>query len=204
MKKSRLFNYFTVYFDVIQPNRELMSLQFINDANGNPAYVVIPYEEYQRNETMNIDADETKVSTSLLSTDGLYVTLPHGGPGAKIDLRRFIDAWVRRGTNWVVAISKRQQAYDKFENELKNGLDAILRRCFLPPNSPYMNTMQATTAVVDALVETGVFRYSIEKIPGYYRAVQCIHINVEEALEFLEKNGHPENPLDVHFFVLPY
>lgn len=40
-----------------------MSLQFINDANGNPAYVVIPYDEYQRNESLNVEADETKVST---------------------------------------------------------------------------------------------------------------------------------------------
>ena len=105
--------------------------------------------------------------------------------------------------NKPLAINKRRQAYDKFEGEAVNGLDAILRRCFLPENSPYKNTMQATTAVVDALVETGIFSRSIEAMTGYYRPVQCIRIDEERAKAFLQKHGRPENPLDLHHFMLP-
>lgn len=63
--------------------------------------------------------------------------------------------------------------------------------------------MQATTAVVDALVETGVFSLSIESLPGYYRPVQSLLINEEAAAEFLQKHGLPSDPLDIHLFVLP-
>ncbi|PAJ82857.1 hypothetical protein [Burkholderia ubonensis] len=180
-----------------------MPLQYINGADGKPAFVVIPYDEFSHCDTTVVATSEASTSDSLLSADGLFIRLPHGGPGAQIDLRQFIDAWVRRGTIWVMAVNKRRQAYDKFLGDGRNGLDAILRRCFLPKDSPYKNTMQATTAVVDALGETGVFSRSIEPIPGYYRPVQAIRINDEKAMEFLQKHGKPENPLYIHEFVLP-
>ncbi|KVG31421.1 hypothetical protein [Burkholderia diffusa] len=180
-----------------------MPLQYINGADGKPAFVVIPYAEYSRIDSPVVAESEASASDSLLSADGLFIRLPHGGPDAKIDLRQFIDAWARRGTISVLAINKRRQAYEKFEGEALNGLDAILRRCFLPKDSPYQNTMQATTAVVDALVETGVFSRSLESMPGYYRPVQCIRINEEKAAEFLQKHGKPNDPLDIHRFVLP-
>lgn len=180
-----------------------MPLQYINGADGKPAFVVIPYAEFSRGDSPVVAEGEASASDSLLSDDGLFIRLPHGGPDAKIDLLQFIDAWARRGTISVLAINKRRQAYEKFEGEALNGLDAILRRCFLPKDSPYKNTMQATTAVVDALVETGVFSRSLESMLGYYRPVQCIRINEEKAAEFLQKHGKPNAPLDIHRFVLP-
>ena len=178
--------------------------QYINGADGQPAFVVIPYAEFSRDQSqVEAKSHEEFASDSLLSADGLFVRLPHGGPDARMDLRQFIDAWVRRGTISVLAIYKKQQAYEKFKNEAQNGLDAILRRCFLPKDSPYINTMQATTAVVDALVETGVFSQSLESMPGFYRPVQCIRINDEKAVEFLHTHGKPTHPLDIHRFVLP-
>ncbi|SHN36884.1 hypothetical protein SAMN05192549_108235 [Duganella sacchari] len=180
-----------------------MPVQFINDAEGRPLFVVIPYAEYARSSLSTTEC-EIAASPSLLSPDGLFIQLPHGGPGAQIDLRQFVDAWTRRGTISVLAVSKRRQTYASFEGEARNGLDAIVRRCFLPDDSPYKNTMQATTAVVDAFVETGIFSLSIESMPGYYRPVQCIRINEENAVAFLQQHGRPTHPLDVHDFVLPY
>jgi hypothetical protein len=180
-----------------------MPLQYINGADGKPAFVVIPYAEFLHGGSSVVAESEAPASNSLLSSDGLFIRLPHGGPDAKIDLLRFIDAWARRGTISVLAINKRRQAYAKFEGEALNGLDAILRRCFLPKDSPYQNTMQATTAVVDALVETGIFSQSLESMPGYYRPVQCLRINEEKAREFLKMHGKPNNPIDIHRFVLP-
>jgi hypothetical protein len=180
-----------------------MAIQYINGADGMPAFVVIPYAEFSRSDSPVVAEGVASTSNSLLSNDGLFIRLPHGGPDVKIDLRKFIDAWTRRGTISVLAITQRRQAYDTFEGEALNGLDAILRRCFLPKDSPYKNTMQATKAVVDALVETGVFLRSTESMPGYYRPVQCIRINEEKALEFLALHGKPNRPLDIHHFMLP-
>ena len=114
------------------------------------------------------------------------------------DNRRYARPWTAQFVD-----DMGREFYDKFEGEAVNGLDAILRRCFLPENSPYKNTMQATTAVVDALVETGIFSRSIEAMTGYYRPVQCIRIDEERAKAFLQKHGRPENPLDLHHFMLP-
>jgi len=180
-----------------------MPIQYINDEGGKPAFVVIPYAEFLRGDSRVVRESEASSSDSLLDTDGWFVRLPHGGPGARIDLRQFVDAWQRRGTIWMLAINKRRQAYEKFTGDALNGLDAIIRRCFLPKDSPYQNTMQATTAVVDALVETGIFSRTVESMPGYYRPVQCIRINEERAAEFLRDHGGPEVPLDIHHFVLP-
>jgi hypothetical protein len=179
-----------------------MPLQYINNADGKPAFVVIPYTEFLNGNNTVASEREASAPQSLLSADGRFIRLPHGGPDAQIDLLQFIEACRRRGTI-SLAIGKRRQAYEKFQGEALNGLDAIVRRCFLPENSPYQNTMQATTAVVDAFVETGVFSRSLESMPGYYRPVQCIRINVEKAAEFLNIHGKPANPLDIHRFVLP-
>jgi hypothetical protein len=176
--------------------------QFINGPDGTPAFAVIAYADY-----LALEDQEKKTPTgssdSLLSEDGLYITLPHGGPGARLDLRQFIDAWVRRGTITIMAVNKRQQGLSKFTGEAVNSLDPILRRCFLPEGSPYVNSMQATTPVVEALVQTGVFRQTVESMPGFYRAVQCIAIDQERAVEFLRKHGGPDVEIDIHKFILP-
>jgi len=178
-----------------------MPLQFINGADGKPAFVVIPFDEFSRGEPAPAAETAPLSPESLLSTDGRFVGLPHGGPGAQIDLRQFIDAWVRRGTT-VMAINKRQQAYSKFVGDGRNALDPILRRCFLPIGSPYANSMQATTAVVDALAQTDVFERTTEAQDGYYRPVQCIRINEAKAIEYLRTHGEPEHAIDLDHFML--
>lgn len=176
--------------------------QFINGPDGTPAFAVIPYADFLALEGRD-EGNTTSSSDSLLSEDGLYITLPHGGPGARLDLRQFIDAWVRRGTISVLAVNKRQQGLSKFTGDAANSLDPILRRCFLPEGSPYVNSMQATTPVVDALVETGVFHKTVQHMPGFYRAVQCIAIDEDKAREFLRKHGRPTVKIDIHKFILP-
>lgn len=180
----------------------LQNAQFITGPDGNPVFAVIPYAEFLALESQG-EKDATSHSSSLLSEDGLYITLPHGGPGARLDLRQFIDAWVRRGTISMMAVNKRQQGLAKFTGEAVNSLDPILRRCFLPEGSPYVNSMQATTQVVEALVQTGVFRQTVESMPGFYRPVQCIAIDEEKAVEFLRKHGGPDVKIDIHKFILP-
>lgn len=181
-----------------------MSRQYIYGADGKPAFVVIPFDEYSRGDIAAVERPEASTSEPLLSPDGRFIRLPQGGLNAQIDLVQFIDAWMRRGTISmisVLAIGKRRLAYANFEGAALNGLDAILRRCFLPVASPYQNTMQATTAVVDALVETGVFERSVEPMDGYYRPVQCIRIKEDRAEAFLQKHGKPKQPLPLDRFM---
>jgi len=181
-------------------------LQYINGEDGTPAFVVIPYAEFERNyrpvAAHDLAESPLKGTNSLISEDGMHISLPHGGD-AKIDLHRFVQAWDDRGTTWVMAVGKRRQAYEKFYGEVVNGLDAILRRCFLPANSPYKNTMQATTVVVEALVETGLFEHGVEHVTGYYRPVQVLRINEEKAREFLATHGPHPDPIARHDFILP-
>ncbi|MCZ2903226.1 hypothetical protein [Burkholderia thailandensis] len=145
---------------------------------------------------------------SLLSADGLFVTLPYGGPEAQIDLHRFAHALCQRGTTLTVLpigkhgepqkllpIAKKTQKLDDFTGGPANGLDSILRRCFLPKGSPYQNTMQATNAVVDALVETSLFSRTVQAMSGFYRPVQCLAINERELSEFVERLGQPKDPI---------
>lgn len=153
---------------------------------------------------------------SLLSADGLFVTLPHGGPDAKIDLHRLGHALYQRGTTLTVLpvgedgepqrllpIAKKTQKLDDFTGGPANGLDAILRRCFLPVGSPYQNTMQATNAVVDALVETGLFSRTVQPMPGFYRPVQCLAINERALVEFVERLGPPKDPIPLDRLLVP-
>lgn len=175
-------------------------LQFINGDDGRPAFVVIPFAEFSRDYAPVAEAAAPPASESLLSADGLFIRLPHGGRDARLDLRQFIDAWVRNGTV-SMAINKRQQPYAKFEYKFLNSLDPILRRCFLPKDSPYRDTMQATTAVVEALLETGLFTLVMDK-KDYYRPVQCLKIDEEKAVAFWEKNK-PSQQINLDEFCLP-
>lgn len=175
-----------------------MPPQFINAPDGTPLFVVLPYAEFKK---MENPENATEAPASLLSSDGLTIRLPNGGPGATLDLVQFVDVWVRNGTV-SMAINKRQQPYDQFPREQINSLDPILRRCFLPKDSPYKNSMQATSAVVDALVETGLFSQTLEKWKGWYRPVQCIRIDEEKALAFLRQHGAPKVRVDTHDFAI--
>lgn len=196
-----------------------MSPIYLTDSAGKRTHIVMTIEEFEQNYAPVGTASATSAAPaveSLLSADGRFVTLPHGGPDAKIDLHRLGDALCRRGTTLTVLpvgkdgepqkllpIAKKTQKLDDFTGGPANGLDAILRRCFLPEGSPYQNTMQATNAVVDALVETGLFSRTVQSMPGFYRPVQCLAINERELVEFVERLGPLEDPIPLERFLVP-
>lgn len=198
-------------------------IQYANASDGTRTHVIIPVDEFERDYmrvgTTNAAPPSDSVSESLLSADKLFIKLPHGGPDAKIDVHAFAYAFCRRGTTDsvlpvvpVVPIAKKTQKLADFEakrdNENKivgpiNGLDAMLRRCCLPEGSPYRDTMQATTAVVDALVETGLFKRTIQTMPGFYRPVQCLSVVEDKIVAFVKEHGEPDNPIDPALLILP-
>ncbi|WP_186214102.1 hypothetical protein [Burkholderia gladioli] len=195
-------------------------IQYVNASDGTPTHVIIPINEFKRD---YVPVGSTNVATaseseSLLSADKLFIKLPHGGPNAKIDVHAFAHAFCRRGTTDtvlpVVPIAKKTQKLADFEGTRDdnkrvvvgpiNGLDAMLRRCCLPEGSPYRDTMQATTAVVDALVETGLFKRTTQTMDGFYRPVQCLSVVQEKIIAFVNDLGEPKNPIDPHRLVLPW
>lgn len=194
-------------------------IQYANASDGTRTHVIIPVDEFERDyvrvSTTNAAPAPDPVSESLLSADKLFITLPHGGPDAKIDVHAFAHAFCRRGTTDtvlpVVPIAKKTQKLADFEakrdddNKIVgpiNGLDAMLRRCCLPEGSPYRDTMQATTAVVDALVETGLFKRTTQSMSGFYRPVQCLSVVEEKIVAFVNDHGEPDDPIDPHFLIL--
>lgn len=192
---------------------------YLTDSAGKRTHIVMTIEEFEHNYGSVRTASATNAAPaveSLLSADGLFVTLPHGGLDAKIDLHRLGHALCRRGTTLTVLpvgkdgepqkllpIAKKTQKLDEFTGAPANGLDAILRRCFLPEGSPYQNTMQATNAVVDALVETGLFSRTVQPMPGFYRPVQCLAINERALVEFVERLGRPKDPIPLERLLVP-
>lgn len=118
-----------------------------------------------------------------------YIDLPHAG-GQRLDVARFVAYCFRFGTT-AMAIGARKQTYDKFPREELNMLDPVLRRVFLPADSPYRNTMQAVQSVVDALVATGVFERTEMSFDCYDRLVNSIRINEDKAREFMAEHGNP-------------
>ena len=181
--------------------------QFLHGPNGERTFAVLTIEEYLR---LNPDAEaeeEAVAGPSLLHADGFTITMPNGGPGQTFDVRQLVCAMMRRGTtgmavNGVMAINARKQAYHAFNVNTMNTLDPILRRCFLPPDSPYRNTLQATVRLVDALIETGVFTRAMVSGPGFYRPVQGIRLDEEQAVAFCHKYGLPANHIDQDLFML--
>jgi hypothetical protein len=163
-------------------------IQFIVDEASNPLFAVVPYQDYL-NLTANQGEDGTLPSgPSLLSSDGLTIRLPYGGPGASIAVLDFLEMWFQSATD-DMAINQRAQSFDKFPDDQRCTLDPVIRRSFLPENSPYKNTMQATTDVVEALLETGLFSRISKKYPYFYRPVKAIKIDWPLAIEFMKKHG---------------
>ncbi|KVF26150.1 hypothetical protein [Burkholderia vietnamiensis] len=64
--------------------------------------------------------------------------------------------------------------------------------------------MQATTAVVDALVETGLFQRTTQTMDGFYRRLQCLSVVHEKIVAFVNELDEPKNPIDPHRLVLPW
>ncbi len=174
----------------------MKNIQFLSNENGEPVFAVLPIATYRELIADRDAADQPAAqSPSLLSADGRYVRLPHGGPNARLDVLRLVDLCARQEIS-CLAIGKRAQALDLFSREeVRHGLDPLIRSFFLPKDSPYRNTMQAVNDVVDALVETGIFDHAKMRFPHYGRAVNSLKVNPVALQAFLEMHG-PLNPKD--------
>lgn len=173
----------------------MKTIQFLSNENGEPVFAVLPIATYRELIAGRDAGDQpSEHSKSLLSADGRYVRLPHGGPKAQLDVLRLADLCARKGISRL-AIGKRAQALNLFSrDEVRHGLDPLIRSFFLPKDSPYRNTMQAVKDVVDALVETGIFDHAKEQFPHYGRAVNSLKVNPAALQTFLKKHG----PLDAN------
>jgi len=94
-----------------------------------------------------------------------------------------------------MAVNQRAQSLDKFPQDQWDTLDPFVRRHFLLPSSPYRNTMQVTTEVVDALVDTGMFKRIKKKYPYFYRPVNALEVVVPELLKYLEGQDPVRDPI---------
>lgn len=169
----------------------MKDVQFIRSAAGEPMFAVLPISVYQALISNNATVDLPKTA-SLLSADGRYVRLPNAGPNFHLDVLQLAELFDRQGIP-CIAIAQRAQKLDKFDvEEIRNGLDPLIRSFVLPDDSPYRNTMQASNEVVAALIATGIFEPTMAKFPSWYRPVKSLKINVESLREFIEKHG----PLD--------
>ena len=169
-------------------------VQFLSDDSGRPVFAVLPMAVYQAL-IANQGTGALPAAPSLLCADGRNVRLPYGGPQSRLDVLRLADLCHRLQTTQL-AIGQRAQALSEFsEEEVRHGLDPWIRSFFLPEDSPYKNTMQASNEVVDTLVETGIFERATLKFPHYYRAVKSLKIKQAALLAFLKQHG-PLDPKD--------
>lgn len=163
-------------------------IQFIVDDSNSPLFAVVPYADYLNLTALQREDGALPAGPSLLSSDRLTIRLPHGGPNATLSVLDFLEMWFRSATD-DMAINQRAQAFDKFPEDQRCTLDPVIRRSFLPEGSPYKNTMQATTDVVEALLDTGLFTRISKKYDYSYRPVKAIKINWPLAIEFMKKHG---------------
>ncbi|WP_440779449.1 hypothetical protein ACTACN_17190 [Pseudomonas syringae] len=192
--------------------------QFIYDDTQQPQYAILPFAEYKR----LIGEDQSaSPKASLLSNDGLSIRLPNGGPGAAIDLPRFVDYWARSGL-LSMPINQRAKRFDQFEQFELFSLEPFIRGCFLSKDSSYKNTMQVTTEVIAALVETGMFKevrfdkaqmkegqlfdrakalVKEEDLHKYSRTVKCLEIVESEVLKFLKAHPHKGPSINQYWFL---
>lgn len=177
--------------------------QFISDKDGKPQFAVLPYNDYLS--LVDASSDVMQVARpGLISADRTKITLPNGGPGAYIDLVRLADYFDRRGTcdlginQMDMAVNQRAQSLEKFPSDQRDTLDPFVRRHFLATSSPYRNTMQVTTEVVEALVDTGMFKRIKKSYPYFYRPVNALEVVVPSLLEYIEEKGRPSNPIELY------
>jgi hypothetical protein len=179
-------------------------------------FALLPYEEYLMLNTAVPYADALSASNekSLLSEDGLRVSLPNA-PGEYIDLVRLAQYCVDTNLIAMAAdndrddvkaeygnsfpVSMRAQALDNFEARHRGSLDPLIRSEFLSKASPYRNTMQATTAVVNALIETGMF-ISTKRKYDFYRPVNALDFNIDAAKSFLIGKPEVTNKIRPYFW----
>lgn len=188
--------------------------QIITDQEGKPLFALIPYEEYLMLQKQMNETRTASTGGSLLSEDGLRISLPHA-PGEHIDLVRLVDYCVRTHQVSMGAdddldevrkeygesfpVNMRTQALANFDARQLGSLDPLIRAKFLSKNSPYRNTMQATTEVVNALVSTGIFVPTKRKF-DFYRPVNALDFNVEAAKEFLAGKPAVKDPIKPYFW----
>ncbi|AHC35558.1 hypothetical protein C1Y18_11555 [Pseudomonas sp. MPR-R5A] len=181
---------YLIYTNQIKEIVMSKNVQFILNDQEKPVFAVLPYQAYLDLIKDKDIPEELTVASSLISSDGLKIRLPYGGPGAEIDLIRLVD-FCRRASIISMSINARQQTLDKFENNQLGSLEYLLRTQFLPKDSPYKNTMQATSDVVDALEQTGIFRRSKRDFPGYYRPVLALDYIADQGDEFMRGRKLP-------------
>ncbi|MCO7557605.1 hypothetical protein [Metapseudomonas otitidis] len=177
--------------------------QIIYDTNNKPAFAVLPYPEYEK--MMTLLAEKLDQSSPLLSEDGLTIRLPHGGPDACIDLIVLANYCYERSLI-SIAIGARQQRLSKFAANQVGALDPLIRMCFLKPDSPYRNTMQATNDVVDALVETGLFKRTKRDFNNakegqqFYRPVLALDVNEDAVKAFVASHPKPNFKIPLYYW----
>lgn len=206
------------------------NVQFITDDNGIPIYAVIPISHYEAL-TMHYTAIEEAPSpliqddryillpeapgeridlyrlvdyclrqalVAFAADDDREQTLKDYLKTLPVEISEEALSEFKKG----IPINARTQALRVFEKEFSAGLDPLIRRHFLPKDSPYRNTMQATTAVVDALVKTGLFSRSKRKF-NFYRPVNALDFNLEAAREFMKGKEVPKPQIEVYFWLYP-
>jgi hypothetical protein len=154
-------------------------LTIFHDASGNPTQVLMSWVEYQK-----LLSGKPKLDGAALQTNPNEIRLPGAGNYALnvVDLVARLKTW---GFS-IIPICARAKKLTEFEGYEKNSLEYVIRADILGPESPYHNTMQCTTLVIEALVHSGWFERCKDKGPRYsdgrpfvetyYRAVMCLKI----------------------------
>lgn len=196
-----------------------MNHQFILGENQEPLFAVIPYSEYKQVFTPKEQAVRESGKPKQIP---LAIRLPNGGPDAAINLPRFVDYWCRKGI-LSMPINQRAKPFKDFESRERFSVEAMVRMCFVPKS--YRNTMQVITEVTEQLVATGLFRLvkfdSARMVNGeifvrskalvteaderldiekYARAVKCLEIVEDAAVEFVTAN-QPINPISDNWWI---
>lgn len=190
----------------------LEKVQTILNDCGEPVFAVIPYADFKEMERHLTQAEST---TNLELESDWYISLPEA-PGEKIDLVRLVDYLLRQSNVAFSAdddkeekmkdfishfpVNARTQALAAFEGRTAAGLDTLIRRFFLPSGSPYADRMQATKAVVDSLVATGLFRRSKRKF-DFYRPVNALEFDDKAAKEFMKGKPAVKDPIPTYYWL---
>lgn len=170
--------------------------QLIKDELGNPIFALVPYKEYLtllKTANQNADAQISEVTE---------IPLPYGGGHAinVIQLVDFSHRLFQQGINSIPidarneVLSKLMERYTTPESQAYPGLDILIRLYFLPKGSGYRNTRQAVRAVIDALVDTGIFILTREVFSNSHRAINALQYIPETGSRYLtQHNAIDEN-----------
>jgi hypothetical protein len=167
-------------------------ISFIVDAQGNKQSVVISMELYSQilptiRELKQRERQNDCGSTSSLIVDnGTAILLPYGG-GEKLSLVELVDYLLCNNLTSLAINNRAQHLRDYPSKHLKTTLDPIVRGVFLRKEA-YRNTMQVTTAVVDALEDTGLFIRERKAYDNFTRTVNGVRLDIEKCKAFLAEH----------------